>query len=346
MQWEPDRGLQVRMALSTLLVLVLPVAFVAAMLLIGLVLAPELFIFVLEAVPGGGFGLVPLGVVVAVLAGLSLQYLAGDRLVLRSVGAVTVTTEERPVLHAAVGRLAQQVDLPKPSVAIVNSSVPNAFTVGHSPASSTVVVTTGLGETLGDAEIEAVLAHELAHVRNRDGAIMTVASLLPTLTYFLAMMAYHFLGAVWSIIASAFGSLRRVKGLPALLFIAVIFVVTSVLTMAVSAFFWVGSFLIYRLLSRYREYAADRGAAQITGNPLALATALEKIDGRMETLPDRDLRELDGGVEALYVSPLDAPMFTDDEGGLLSRDIFPESHPPTSERIDRLREIAAKFERT
>lgn len=340
MQWEPDRGLQVRMALSALLVLVLPVAFVVTMVGLGLVLAPELSL-VVAAVPGGEFGLVPLGVVVAVFAGLSLQYLAGDWLVLRSVGAVTVTPEERPVLHAAVGRLARQVDLPKPAVAIVDSPVPNAFTAGHSPGSSTVVVTTGLGETLADAEIEAVLAHELAHVRNRDVAVMTVASLVPTLTYFLATAAHHFLGAVWS----AVGSVRRVKSLPPLLTVAVVFVVTSVLTLAVSAFFWVGSVLIYRFLSRYREYAADRGAAQITGNPQALATALEKIDGRMETLPDRDLRELDGGVEALYVSPLDAPMFTDGENALLSRDIFPESHPPTGERIDRLAELAADLER-
>ena len=341
MQWEPDRGLQFRMGLAILSIIVLPIVFVVTMLWLGLALAPEASIAVLEAVPGSEFGLVSLGVVVAVLASLSLEYLAGNRLVLRSVGAVTVTPEERPVLHAAVGRLAQQVDLPKPSIAVVNSSVPNAFTAGHSPANATVVVTTGLGETLVDAEIEAVLAHELAHIRNRDAAVMTAASLLPTLTYFLAMAAHHFLGAVWY----AIGSVRRVKSLASVLVISSILVATSVLTLVVSAIFWVGSVLVYRLLSRYREYAADRGAAQITGDPLALATALEKIDGRMETLPDRDLRELDGGIAALFVSPLDASMFTDDETALVSSDIFPESHPPTGERIDRLAELAGELER-
>lgn len=135
---------------------------------------------------------------------------------------------------------------------------------------------------------------------------------------------------------------RDARGVAA---IVVLFVVTTLVTLTVSAIFWAGSFLLFRLLSRYREYAADRGSAAITGTPLALATALETIDEEMQSLPDRDLRELDGGVEALYVSPLDVPMFTDDAPALISQDLFPETHPPTTSRIERLQALSAALER-
>ena len=343
MQWEPDRGLQVRMGLAVLMIVVLPVAFALAMLWIANAVVPALTAAFLGVELGGGWR-VSLQVLVALaLGGVAVQYLLGDRLVLRSVGARRIAPDERPDLHARVGRLAQQVDLPEPAVAVVDSSVPNAFATGRTPETSTVVVTEGLLEDLGGNELDAVLAHELAHVRNRDVPVMTVAYLLPTLTYVVAIAAYALLSAIWNVAAH----LRHTDSDDArpLLAVIAILVVTGVLTLAVSTFFWLGSFLVYRLLSRYREYAADRGAARITGDPAALASALETIDGRMEALPDRDLRELDGGIEALYVSSLDTPMFTDDDDALVSRDVFPESHPPTAERVERLADLVAELER-
>lgn len=343
MQWEPDRGLQLRMGVAVLVIVVLPVAFALAMLWIANVVVPALTAAFLGVELGGGWRVSLRVLVVLALGGVAAQYLLGDRVVLRSVGARRVGPEKRPDLHAKVSRLAQQVGLAKPAVAVVDSPVPNAFATGRTPESSTVVVTEGLVDELADDEVDAVLAHEIAHVRNRDVAVMTVAYLLPTLTYVVAIAAYTLLSGIWGIAEH----LRHMDGDDARPLVAVIaiLVVTAVLTLAVSTFFWLGSFLVYRLLSRYREHAADRGAAQITGDPLALASALETIDGQMETLPDRDLRKLDGGIEALYVSPLDAPMFTDQESALVSRDVFPESHPPTDERIDRLAELAGELER-
>jgi heat shock protein HtpX len=249
-------------------------------------------------------------VLLALFGGLSLvQLLYSDRLALWSMGAEEVTAEEYPELHATVGRLAQQADLPKPTVAVVDSQVPNAFAAGKSKDSAVVAVHTGLLETLDDDQVEAVVAHELAHVKNRDMQVMTIAS-------FLSTLALIFVRWGW-----LFGGGRRRGGGGGV-----------VVAIGVSILVWIVSFLLIRALSRYREYAADRGAAVISGKPVALATALEAISGRMDNIPERDMRE-ESEMNALFIVP---------ERGILSR-LF-STHPPTERRVDRLRELAREME--
>ncbi|WP_244605197.1 M48 family metalloprotease [Halorussus halobius] len=341
MNWESDASLRVRMVLTLAFVVILPFAFAYTLLYLLNTVGLDLLEMLTGDPWNGEFyvhpGLLAAGVGVGFLA----QFALGKRMALRSAGAREVDSGEYPELHATVTRLAAQVDLPAPAVAVSSSAVPNAFTVGRSPDSATIVVTEGLVDRLDDAQLEAVLAHELAHVKNRDVAVMTLAYFLPSLTYFVAMAAYVVLQGVFHV----FGSFRHVDddGAKGLAVAVVVLVVSAVLTLAVSAAFWVGSFLFFRLLARYREYTADRGAVALTGDPGALATALRTLDETMADLPDDDLREQDGGLEALYVAPIDAPQFGDDRE-LLSRDLFPETHPPTDERIDRLREMDAELE--
>jgi len=168
---------------------------------------------------------------------------------------------------------------------------------------------------------------------------MSFAYLLPTVTVVVATTTYRILSGMWNVVGNFRISHSDEDAAKVIVAVIVVFVVTSILTIAISAIFWAASFLVYRLLSQYREHAADRGAARTTGEPAALASALEKIKGGIRELPDRDLRRYDGGVEALYVAPLDTEMFDEGENALISRDLFPASHPPTSERIERLRAI-------
>lgn len=339
MQWEPDRGLQARMVVAIVLLAVLPLAFVYTMSwVVANVIVPLAEILFETRIAWQLEVSLPLVLAVTV-TGLVLQFVFGDRFALASVGATRVGPGAYPDVHARLERLAQQVGLPTPTLAVSPTSVPNAFATGRSQSAATVVVTEGLLDALDGDELDAVLAHELAHVKNRDVAVMSVAYLLPAFTYVVAVVAYHLLGGLWNVVGH-FHHSDSDDARP-LIAVIVLFVVTAVLTILVSAIFWAGSFLLFRVLSQYRKQAADRGAARITGEPLALASALQTIDEEMSGLPDRDLRDLDGGVEALYVSPLDAPMFTDGDDELISGDLFPESHPPTSERIEYLQDLAA-----
>ncbi|RQG97514.1 peptidase M48 Ste24p [Natrarchaeobius oligotrophus] len=331
------------------LIVLLPFVFVYTFLFLANTLGIALLEWATERPYHGEFYVDPIVLTVVVLAGLALQYRYGPRTALGSVGARVVSSDEYPDLHATLTRLAAQVDASKPDLAVVSSEVPNAFAVaggsirglrGDDPgATGTVVVTTGLIERLEDDELEAVLAHELAHVKNRDANLMTVAWLLPTITYYLAIAAFYVLYGLYRLLGAGGGSSRSGNSDGRGLAVAiVVIVVCAVVTLAVSAMFWAASVLLYRVLSRHREYAADRAAAAITGSPAALASALETLDETMPELPDRDLRKLDGGTEALYVAPLEARAFGSKE--LVSTDIFPDTHPPTEDRIDRLRELA------
>lgn len=342
MQWEPDRGLQARMAISIVVLAVMPFAFVYTMNWAVTYIIIPLAEFLFKTDYSWQFS-VSLPLILGItLLGLSLQFLFGERIALHSVGARHVEPSDYPEVHARLERLSTQAVLPTPRLAVSQSPVPNAFATGRSPSSATVVVTEGLLDSLTGDELDAVLAHELAHVKNRDVAVMSFAYLLPSFTYIVAVAAYTLLGGIWNVIGH-FHHSDSDDARP-LIALIVLFIVSALLTILISALFWIGSFLLFRLLSQYRERAADRGAAQITGDPLSLASALQTIDEEMAALPDHDLREIDGGVEALYISPLDTPMFTDGDDALISRDLFPESHPPASDRISYLKSLAKKLE--
>ena len=288
-----DRGLTTRMGLT--------------MFLLGLVYV--VFIGVIIAM---GVGTV---VVLVFAAGfLLIQLLFSDKLALRSMGAHTVTPEEQPELHAIVDRLCQLTDLPKPKVAVAHTDMPNAFAAGRSRKSATVCVTTGLMERLRPEELEGVVAHELAHIANRDVVVMTVASFLATVAGLLIRMsAYTRVG-------------RGGRDNTALAFFAVLLV--SIAT-------YVLSYLLLRALSRYREYAADRGAAIMTGAPSNLASALLKISGDMGRIPTRDLREAEG-LNAFFILPAVAKGFS--LSSLFS------THPPVELRVERLMRMQADID--
>ncbi|WP_290814803.1 M48 family metalloprotease [Halovivax sp.] len=343
MEWEPDRALQARLAVGLSLIVVFPFVFAVVLEWSLTTIVPGVTVALTGVEMDPSFAIDWRLLVGAVLVGLVGQYAYGDRIALRSLDARPVDHDEYPELHATVSRLAQQADLPTPDLAVIDTDAPNAFATGRSRESATVVVTEGLLAALDDDELAAVLAHEIAHLKNGDVTVMTIAYLLPTLTYLVATSAY-------TILRTVFRSLQYMRTSHdndgrAVAAVIVVIVVTTLVTIAVSALFWIASYLLYRLLCRYREHAADRGAAQLTGDPLALASALATIDEELSAAQDRDLRELDGGVEALYVAPLDFAQFTEDgDDGLLSKDLFPETHPDTDERIAHLQDLAAELE--
>jgi heat shock protein HtpX len=241
---------------------------------------------------------------------LFAQFFFSDKLALYSMGAKEVSEEEYPELHAMVGRLSQQADLPKPKVAVADSRVPNAFATGRSQKSSAVCVTTGLLRTLDRDELEGVIAHELAHVKNRDVAVMTIASFLSTIAFMIVRWGWLFGG----------GRNRNGGG-------------GVIVAIGVSLVVWVVSFLLIRALSRYREYAADRGGATITGKPSALASALLTIDGRMDKVPKEDMRE-QAEMNAFFVIPI--------QSGFIGK--IASTHPSTEKRVEKLRELEREME--
>lgn len=333
-----DRSLRYRLLFATALVVVLPFGFIYAFVgVINHVLLPLLESFGHGPYHGRVYVTPGLATLV-VVGGLGVQAWLGPSTVLGNIGARRVDESEYPELHAAVRRLAQQADIDPPAVAVAQNTLPNAAAVDGAGGAA-IVVTTGLLDALDEDERDAVLAHELAHLANRDATIMTVAWLLPTITYYVSLAAAFTLYGVYRVLGSGSSSSNRNgKGLAQLV---IILTVTALVTLAISAMFWAASVLIHRVLSRYREYAADRGAAALTGDPAALASALETMDADMSGVPDRDLRRLDGGAEALYAAPLSGRAFTDAD--LVSTDIFPATHPPTEERVERLREMTGEL---
>ncbi len=256
------------------------------------------------------------GAVIVIAGGLALLNLfASDKLALAAMGARVVTPDEAPQLHAIIDRLCVQADLPKPRVAVANTSMPNAFAIGRSPKKATVCATTGIMELLSPAELEGVMAHELTHVANRDVMIMTLASFFATIAAYIVQFGFFFGG----------GSSSDDDDNPS-------FAVLLLVSLAV----YVISFLLMQALSRYREFAADRGAALITGRPSALASALQRISGGMARIPQRDLRA-QGQLAAFYIFPPGAGKAI---GSLFS------THPPMEKRIERLQRLEAQLQGT
>jgi len=210
-----------------------------------------------------------------------LQYFYSDRLVLMTTGAKIVSESEEPELHQMISRLCAIADLPKPRVAVVDSPMPNAFATGRDPNNAVVAVTTGIRRQLNRSELEAVLAHELSHVKNRDVMVMTIASFLSKVAFIFVRYAFIFGGG---------GSGRREGG------------GGIIVAWLASIIVWIVSSLLIRALSRYREFAADRGSAVITGQPSNLASALMKISGVMTKIPDDDLRKVEG-MNAFFIIP-------------------------------------------
>ena len=260
-------------------------------------------------------GLVPLIVIVVGIA--FFQYFTSDKLALAASGAKVVERDEAPELHDMVERLCAMADLPKPRVAIIDTDVPNAFATGRSPKHAAVAVTRGLWQRLEPREIEGVLAHELSHIANRDVLIMTVAS-------FFAMLAG--LLTRFGLYSGMFGGGRGRDNnqVPVWLIVLLVSVVTYFLSQ-----------ILILAISRYREFAADRGSALITGAPEHLMSALQKIASDMFRIPERDLRQVET-MNAFFIIPTSvkkgaASLFT--------------THPPLEKRLAALSEIAREMGR-
>jgi heat shock protein HtpX len=277
------------------------------MFLLGL-----LYVVLVVALLGSGVN----GVTVAIIAGglALLNVFASDKLALAAMGARVVTPDQAPQLHAMIDRLCVQADLPKPKVAVAQTSMPNAFALGRSPKSATVCATTGIMELLSPAELEGVMAHELTHVQNRDVLVMTLAGFFATIAAYIVQFGFFFGG----------GSMDDDDN-PS-------FLVLFLVSLAV----YVISFILMQALSRYREFAADRGAAIITGRPSALASALVKISGGMQRIPQRDLRTA-GELQAFFIFPAGVGKSI---GGLFS------THPPMEKRIAALQRLEAQLQGT
>ncbi|MCD4843374.1 MAG: zinc metalloprotease HtpX [Methanosarcinales archaeon] len=287
-QWRSDWGLQGRMMFTMFLLAAVYLFFLA-------------FIFYLDA---------PMFMLVFIGAFMIMQYFFSDKLVLMSMGAKVVSESEAPQLHETVTRLCAIADIPKPRIAVVNSGVPNAFATGRSPKHAVVAVTTGIQQQLNQQELEAVLAHELSHIKNRDMMVMTIASFLSTIAFFLVRYLLFFGG----------GRNRESGGIVAV--------------WVISLLVWIISFILIRALSRYREFAADRGSALITGNPSHLASALMKISGVMPRIPSDDLRKVEG-MNAFFIIPAIS-------GSSIMR-LF-STHPPVEKRIAALERIEREME--
>ncbi len=289
-----DWGLKVRMWFTMFMLFLITIAFLTLLWLYG-VSTPMLVLI------AGGM--------------LFVQYYFSDRLALLASGAKVVSESELPEVHAIVADLARKAGLPKPKVAIVNTEIPNAFATGRSPSASTVAVTTGLLRILDRDEVEAVLGHEMSHIAHRDVMVITIASFVATLAWFIMR---------WAMFMGMWGYSDRDSNdlAPLALF-------------AIASLIWLISFLLIRALSRYREYAADMGSALLTRKPEKLISALLKISGTMDYVPPEEKKQVEG-LNAFFIIPAIS--------GETIMSLF-STHPPVEKRIAKLEEIAEKMRR-
>lgn len=254
--------------------------------------------------------------VLGVLIGLGVlwaQWYFSDKIALSAMGAREVTPEQAPQLHAMVDRLCAMADMPKPRVAVARTDIPNAFAAGRSPDRAVVCVTTGLMDKVDDNELEAVMSHELSHVAHRDVLVMTVASVVGVLAGYMTR------AVLWSGMGRGGNNNAAIAVLVVTIVAAVVYAV---------------SFLLTRVLSRYRELAADRAGAYLTGRPSALASALTKISGEMKNIPQRDLRQAEAYNAFFFVPALTNKV---DIASLFA------SHPPLEKRLEQLGKISREI---
>ena len=276
--------------------------------LLGL-LYVALFVVIVQA--GAG-----LATTVVILGLFSLaQLFFSDKLALASMGAKEVTPQQAPGLHAMIEKLCIQADLPKPKIAVADTDVPNAFAIGRSRKSATVCATTGIMRRLSPSELEGVMAHELAHVKHRDVLVMTIASFFASIAAIITQFGFFFGGG---------GDDDNPS-------FAIVLLVSFVV--------YILSFFLMMALSRYREFAADRGAAIVTGRPSALSAALVKISSAVEQLPSRDLREAERleRMNAFFIVPVRVKSAVQ---ALFS------THPPMEKRIERLQQLESQLQGT
>ena len=290
-----DTGLTARMSLTM---------FLLGALFVGMVVG---------AIYAVGPGYAPL-IAVAGIGMAFWQWWSSDKVAMRAMRAREVTPEEAPELHGMIDRLCALADMPKPRVGISDMALPNAFATGRSPDRAVVCVTTGILQTLEPEELEAVLALELSHVAHRDVLVMTVASSAGIAAGLLMRTTQY----------GAMGRSRNSSALPAV-----------AIALLVSLVVYAVSFLLLRLLSRYRELSADRAGAYLTLKPAALGTALQKISGEVAATPTRDLRA-GNAASALCIVPA---LSGGGLGGLFA------THPPLQERLDQLARIQAELSR-
>ena len=291
-----DNGLTIRMILSFAILALLYAVFLSVLAYVGL-------------------GIIPITIIAFLM--LLAQWYFSDKIVLWSSGAKVVTRDQFPKLHDMVERIVARNNLPKPKIAVINTNMPNAFATGKGRKSSVVAVTTGLMDILDDPEeLEGVIAHELTHIRNRDVLVLTLASVFSTVAWYL--MQFGFYGGLHG--GMGYGRDRNSGG-------------TMIIVIVVSVLVWIISFLIIRAISRYREFSADRGAAQMTGKPVKLANALMKISGTMRRVPTKDLRQVEG-LNAFFIIPAISGSTI---GNLFS------THPPTEKRVQKLMEMEASM---
>jgi heat shock protein HtpX len=291
-----DTGLQARMLLTMFLLGLVYVVFVGVLIAAGAAAAT---------------------VVVVALMLLVFQLFSSDRIAMATMGVKEVSPAEQPELHGIIERLCVQADLPKPRVCVMETSMPNAFAMGRSQKSATVCATTGIIAMLEPAELEGVLAHELTHVINRDVMVMTLASFFATLASLIAQFALFFGGGF----GGGYGRDQNEEE-------------EIMLVLLVSVLVYAISFLLLRALSRYREFAADRGSAVLTGRPSALASALLKISGTMDRVPTQDLRKVEG-MSAFFIIPPRT------KKSLMN--IFAD-HPPLEQRLAALERLESQLQ--
>jgi len=277
----------------------------SARMILSFIILGILYVLFLSVLHYLGIGYIPLAIIASAM--IMAQWYFSDKIVLWTSGAKIVSKDDYPKLHDIIERLASKNGIPKPKVAVVNTQVPNAFATGKSPKSSLVAVTSGILNLLDDDELEAVIGHELTHVRSRDILVLTLASVFSTVAWYLAQ--FGFFGGIQSRNRDSAG--------------------TTVIVIVVAVVTWIVSFLIIRAISRYMEYAADRGGAAMTGNPDKLADALLKISGKMNNIPTKEIERVQK-LNAFFIIPA--------LSGNSIANLF-STHPPVEKRVAKLREM-------